>query len=125
MTKLFDHVIGGLLPDIFRRKTSVPCNDAFSENSQPRLYNTAFEMTPNPILQNWQYNPFTQNEIDDRVMKVDSMQSCVNLSYVSAFEDPEILLHVDPTHISIQKKACVAAGNSHEQIVISNIPFFK
>ena len=82
-------------------------------------------MTPNPILQNWQYNPFTQNEIDDRVMKVDSMQSCVNLSYVSAFEDPEILLHVDPTHISIQKTACVAAGNSHEQIVISNIPFFK
>ena len=53
------------------------------------------------------------------------MESCVNVSYVSAFENPKMLLPIDLRRISVRKTACVSWRTFHEQIVISNIPFFS
>jgi hypothetical protein len=84
-------------------------------NSQTRLYNMAFEVNPKHIIENWKYKD----------MQTDSVESCVDVSYVSAFENPKMLLQIDLRRISVRKTACVSGRNFREQIVISNIPFFK
>jgi hypothetical protein len=93
----------------------VQCTHPVWDNSQTRLYNMAFEVNPKHIIENWKYKD----------MQTDSVDSCVDVSYVSAFENPKMLLPIDLGRISVRKTACVSGRDFREQIVISNIPFFK
>jgi len=83
-----------------RHEISVQCTRPVWDNSQTRLYNMAFEVNPKRV------------------------KSLVNVSYVIAFKNPKMLLPIDLRRIFVRKTACVSRRNFHEQIVISNIPFF-
>jgi hypothetical protein len=74
----------------------------------------AFEVNPKHVMENWNYKD----------IQADSVQSCVNVSYASAFENPKMFLPIDLRRISVRKTACVSRRTFREQIVISNIPFF-
>ena len=84
-----------------RHEISVQCTRPVWDNSQTRLYNMAFEVNPKRF------------------------KSLVNVSYVIAFKNPKMLLPIDLRRIFVRKTACVSRRNFHEQIVISNIPFFR
>jgi hypothetical protein len=74
----------------------------------------AFEVNPKHVMENWNYKD----------IQADSVESCVNVSYASAFENPKTFLPIDLRRISVRKTACVSRRTFREQIVISNIPFF-
>lgn len=98
-----------------QHEISVQCAHPVLDNSQALLYNMAFEVNPTHIIDNWKYKD----------TQTDSVESCVNVSYVSTFENPKMLLPIDLRRISVRKTACVSRRSFHEQIVISDIPFFK
>jgi len=97
-----------------RHEISVHCTRPVWDNSQACLYNMAFEVNPKHVMENWNYKD----------IQADSVQSCVNVSYASAFENPKMFLPIDLRRISVRKTACVSRRTFREQIVISNIPFF-
>jgi hypothetical protein len=75
----------------------------------------AFEVNPKHVMENWNYKD----------IQADSVESCVNVSYASAFENPKMFLPIDLRRISVRKTACVSRRTFREQIVISNSPFFR
>jgi hypothetical protein len=79
----------------------------------------AFEVNPKHVMENWNYKDIQES------IQADSVESCVNVSYASAFENPKMLLPIDLRRISVRKTACVSRRAFHEQIVIANIPFFS
>jgi hypothetical protein len=78
----------------------------------------AFEVNPKHVMENWNYKDIQES------IQADSVESCVNVSYASAFENPKTFLPIDLRRISVRKTACVSRRTFREQIVISNIPFF-
>jgi hypothetical protein len=104
------------------RDANASCGTMLLDNSQTSLYNTAFEVSPDHIVKNWQYE-FLEDKAPSREKLL--AKSCVNMSYVGRSQIPAMLLYGDLSHIAIEKIVCVYPGAITENISIRNIPFFE
>lgn len=99
---------------------STPCSQPYWDNGQTRMYNVAFEMADRRALQDWRYLPATYATQAPAAAK-----SCVNVSYVSAFNNSNLFLYADLKRIAVRKTVCVSGRALHEHTLISNIPLLQ
>jgi hypothetical protein len=93
---------------------SVPCREFFWENNPTVLYNLAFAMSRNSVLQDWVF-AFESGSMT---------QTCVNASYTSAFDDPQMLMRIDLGRVAVRKTACFSGGVLSEKAAVTNVPYF-
>lgn len=96
-------------------ESSTPCTEPRWDTGQARMYNLAFAMADRRALQDWAYVALARPAPGVE-------RSCVNVSYVSAFNSSRLLLYADLSRIAVQKTVCVSGRDLHERSVISNIP---
>ncbi len=99
---------------------STPCSQPYWDNGQTRMYNVAFEMADRRALQDWKYLP-----VKYAAQAPAAAKSCVNVSYVSAFNNSHLFLYADLKRISVRKTVCVSGRALHEHTLISNIPLLQ
>lgn len=97
-----------------QHQQSVPCREFFWENNPTVLYNLAFAMSRNSVLQNWVF-AFESGSLT---------QTCVNASYISAFDDPQMFMRIDLGRVAVRKTACFAGGVLSENATVTQVPYF-
>jgi hypothetical protein len=118
------HALGVLVPFVaglagaralhVQRQASVPCREFVWESSPTVLYNLAFAMSRNSVLQDWVFAFEGAN----------LTQACVNASYTSAFDDPQLLVRIDLGSVAVRKTACFSGGVLSERAAVANVPYF-
>lgn len=92
----------------------VPCLNFFWESSPVIIYNNAFEMSRNNMLQDWVF----------ALEKESLTYSCVNASYYSAFDDPQLFFRIDLGRVAVRKSTCFNRGVLVENVSITQVPYF-
>lgn len=97
-----------------QHEDSVACREFFWDNNPTVLYNLAFAMSRNSVLQDWVF-AFESGSMT---------QTCVNASYTSAFDDPQMLMRIDLGRVAVRKTACFSGGVLSEKATVTQVPYF-
>jgi len=97
-----------------RLEISVPCREFVWESSPTVLYNLAFALSRTNALQDWVF-AFESGSLT---------RTCVNASYSSAFDDPQILMRIDLARVGVRKTTCFSGGMLSEKVVVTGVPYF-
>jgi hypothetical protein len=97
-----------------QHEDSVSCREFFWDNNPTVLYNLAFAMSRNSVLQDWVF------AFESGTMT----QTCVNASYTSAFDDPQMLMRIDLGRVTVRKTVCFSGGVLSEKATIAQVPYF-
>jgi hypothetical protein len=92
----------------------VPCRNFFWDGSPVILYNIAYEMSRNNMLQDWVF-AFEKESLT---------QTCINASYYSAFDDPQTFIRIDLGRIAVRKSVCFTQGVLSENVSLTQVPYF-
>jgi hypothetical protein len=92
----------------------VSCREFVWENSPTVLYNIAFALSRNSAVQDWVF-AFESGSMT---------QTCVNASYTSAFDDPQMLMRIDLGRVAVRKTTCFSGGVLSEKAAVTQVPYF-
>jgi len=92
----------------------VACREFFWDNNPTVLYNNAFAMSRNSVLQDWVF-AFESGSL---------IETCVNASYTSAFDEPQMLMRIDLGRVKVRKTACFSGGVLSEKATVTEVPYF-